>query len=149
MLYFPPQKAVLLISEREADAILGRILDSRRHSHFQIEFSFIHLTSAKRMLAIDEGTAAPSTSWLSTLNIFNRSLSVQSKESINIFPEPDVIAMLQLFNGETSYETNQQKTALALMLPAADAKKAALCFPVYRGVSHRIARSDLEIVCTS
>ena len=125
------KKVVLLISEREAKGILSSMqTDVKRQNEPWPRL--VHLSYAKEALEM-----SPS----------GRS-SMEGPTSYH--PKPlgaDFIAILQLFNGETSFGA-KAKAALKKLLSNTPSRKAAQLIPKMRGLGFMLSRSDLEDVCT-
>lgn len=60
-----------------------------------------------------------------------------------------VITMIQLFNGETTFETIEQKKSLHTILKEFTAKDAAVQLSNMRGLHLMMSRSDLDIECSN
>jgi hypothetical protein len=119
-----PLNFILLVSEYEADAILSMFWKKDPKSLNGLQF--INLSNLKRF----EET-------LLWKNIFQfKNISVAS------------LVLLQLFNGDTSFTSNEQKNCLkTLLLENKGSKDAMLALPSIRGLQFMVYRSDLELLC--
>eukprot|EP01034_Spumella_vulgaris_P031843 gene31843-39333_t len=122
-LYFTATKRVLLVSEREADAILTLMLKHKTQQGVQ----FIHLSDLHREYnALTVSTAANKT------------------------PIPPLTAfLLMLFNGDTTFPPGSKSASAmtATVKGKRAAQSAALKIPPSRGKSHLLPMSDLEATC--
>ena len=57
------------------------------------------------------------------------------------------LAALQLLAGETMYETEDRRAAIAMLLPSVEAKRAAYELVKLRGRGNMLMRSHLEEIC--
>jgi hypothetical protein len=55
--------------------------------------------------------------------------------------------VLQLFSGDTSYNTEQQKKCLKKILVQKESAQAILKIPELRGLNFMIYLSDLDVFC--
>jgi hypothetical protein len=114
----------LLLSEREADSILGLIW--------------------KRKGLPEKGPCLVNLAYLRLAKTHPPKLACRG------IPDPklpcSLLVTLQLFNGETAYLTEEQKACLQKMMVSSRAKLAALKIPVMRGLQHMVSHSDLEVV---
>lgn len=117
----------LLLSEREADQILKLFWDRKESSGYP---RFLNLAYARLRETSPAG-------------IEERKLCRSSLEL-----PMDVLVTLQLFAGDTSYETERQKGSLAEILRQNNARTAALLVAPMRGLQFFLLRSDLEVACT-
>jgi hypothetical protein len=123
LLVFPDQ-GVLLLSDREADAIL-ELMQGRPSSSppFLVHLSYVRLS------LVDPAR-----------------LKARGMTTTPGLPVATLVA-LQLFAGETAFATGEQQAALRRMLPDPKARNAALQLPGLRGLHLKVYRSDLERAC--
>lgn len=132
LLYFPTQDNLLLmLSEREADSILSLMWTKEgKAASERTGVRLIHLSYMRKDIPDD---ARINFSWA----ICNHELR---------FSEWRKVALIQLFNGDTTYNKHQKKN-LEIVLKEIAAKKAALLIPNMRGLQFNLPRSDLDIAC--
>ena len=132
LLCFP--NLILLISEREANGIIP-YMQKVTVDKIDAMPCLIHLTYAK------EALESPPSAW--------GPLCSEAKGPTSFHPKPlgaNVTAILQLFNGETTFG-KKSKAALSKLLSTIESRKAAQLIPRMRGLGFMLSRSDLEEVC--
>ena len=133
-LFFPVTQEVLLLSEREADAILEEQARLRHTEGIQSQGPILHLLSH----------AVPDRLSLACcLGACSRAL-VQTRP--NVSPSVGQILTLQLFNGETEYRSRDQREILHPMMRRQEKGARAICSA--RGREARLHKSDLEKACS-
>ena len=122
--------SILLLSEREADAILQLFWERGSSSQKKrgIEVQFVNLTYARLCHARPSAFTARGLTW-------------------GQIPSASLVG-LQLLAGETKFETDEQKDHVRAMTSTPSAKMAALKLPGMRGLQFMVSRSDLDIICT-
>eukprot|EP01034_Spumella_vulgaris_P044382 gene44382-55193_t len=127
-LYFTASKRVLLVSEREADAILTLMPSHRDQNSVQ----FIHLSDLLKEY--------------NTVNALSHNNIVTTA---NTQVSPLTAFLLMLFNGETNFPPNSKcaSAMTATLKGKRAAQSAALKIPPLRGKSHLLKMSDLEATC--
>jgi hypothetical protein len=122
--------SVLLVSEREADAI-KRLLAKQQGtwSLRKVTWSLLNLTHVRIAKATPE--------LASRLCLTHREANIVARN----------IVSLQLLEGETKYASEEQRQALMEHVDSAEAKRGALLLPVLRGKGVMVYRSDLERAC--
>ena len=127
----------LLLSEREANGILPYLQDTDSETLTQNpgHIRFMHLAYAK--LSLETSSAVQPSPY-----------PIHPTSFIPEKVDPTLIAILQLFNGETTY-SKQVRTALVALLDTIESRTAARGIPKLRGKESMLARSDLDEVCTS
>mmetsp|Transcript_14830 Transcript_14830/g.20325 ORF Transcript_14830/g.20325 Transcript_14830/m.20325 type:complete len:338 (+) Transcript_14830:118-1131(+) len=128
-LYFPLSKTLLLLSEREADAILTLLLRDKEKRSFQ----FVHLSDIRRVQH-----AIP----LSTSSIAASSATSDALPALTAF-------LMLLFNGDTCFPAGSTAAATmhSVLQGNVSAQLAALQIPVFRGNGHMVTMSNLEDAC--
>jgi hypothetical protein len=141
LIYIKGSKKVLLLSEREADAILSMYLNCKRNGDQLFKkIKFLHLSDIRSDVSfpIPEGGVEPTT----------------------VIPKMTAF-LLMLFNGDTDYpEGSPVAGAMNRTLNGRDnhgqqrvvdnltnRQAAALRLPFHRGKGRHITRSDLETAC--
>ena len=127
--------AVLLLSDREADALLQAAWCSLPRRSATAPPLLMHLCYAR---------SEPPPQWL-TVQAFPGGATLNMKGAHQM--SPDVLARLQLFNGEAMFGSAERVAAVAALLPSAASRDAALLLPSLRQLGHLVARSQLEGVC--
>jgi hypothetical protein len=120
-LYFSETDMVLLVSEREADAILAHL-----HSiGFRCSMRLVHLSDLRRA--------------------YNKSPIVAPTLSV---PLP-IAFLLMLFNGDTTFPSDSQSGVALLKALKGNraAQVAAKKIPALRGKAHMLSMSDIDTVC--
>jgi hypothetical protein len=150
-LFFPKSAEVLLLSERETDAVVELMYNAQAQSTASSSGAWLfHLSLVRR--AVD-GTVPGLRPEMMVLSAGRRRTGSFS------LPD-DILACLQLFAGDTVYATSAQKAALKAMLvpatppgaqgaagAAAPACDEPLRLVEMRGFSQCYPYSDLEQVC--
>ena len=119
--------SILLLSEREADAIL-ELFWKQPSSAASAQVDFVNLSYGRLKHT--------------RLGAFSA-----RKMTHNDVPVAALVG-IQLLAGETKFENQEQKDGLRHMLDKPAARLAAVKLPGYRGLQFMLARSDLEIICT-
>lgn len=130
IVFFPSDRSMLLVSEREADIILRKIPGARSRRRFEL----VDLTYCK--LAVSDPEA---------YRQLGPALPQQLPELL--LKDVENLVSVQLFAGDTKFTTPKQLDALRRMLSHHPrAREAVLKLPTYRGLQHCLPRSDLEKV---
>ena len=145
-----PSGELLLLSEREADAILALAWRSS---------AVIALPWGRDAAAAAAGTStrAGASSRLAFLNFFAARGDMPAvRASRPALSEAELnLGALQLFNGEVRFSAagsareaaTARKAAVAALLPSRDAKDAAPKMAAFRGARGTLEYSDLERIC--
>jgi hypothetical protein len=174
-LFFPQKNEVLLISEREADVLIGNFWENT-HSNVRAEHNgagpiLFHLSVIRN--GQDKVVDGLATDML-TLNLSNHSdgivpparltkyLMTRSKTDSSVpaetWLEDELLAEIQLFAGETVFSTESRRSALKGMLRQGNhqfgpqqQRLSSSAEPVFivemRGLSHCLPYSHLEQIC--
>lgn len=129
-IYFEDLNNVLLVSEREANSILSLMWDLRSKGAILSGVRFVHLAYAREAYKSNNIRSD-----CHSLSFYQGSI------------DAILIALLQLFNGETTFK-GKLEDALKEILAAKRAKIAAILLPHMRGLEHTLRMSELEITCT-
>ena len=139
-----PSGSALLLSEREADALLDaaaidKAASAAGSSAAPSVPSVLHLryTSEEDMTAAGGGQA----------RVELRGRTPTRAGALLAGLQCGAVVSMQLFNGETMFGYKRRKDAAAGLLPTAEARSAALGLATLRGNRHLLARSQLEEIC--
>jgi hypothetical protein len=131
-LYFPQSKRVLLLSEREADSITSTFARQLQGPRMFLSCGACHDVVFSHMFQAHLA--------------FNSDIEHQHIEPLRVLPV-DAFASLQLFSGESTFPTEEQKAHLReVAFASALAKQAAASLPSIRGLQDKFSRSDLELI---
>jgi hypothetical protein len=129
MLVFNKPNLVVLLSDREADAVL-QVIGKRTGPGFSyVNFSRVKQARKQNQARISLSIGAASLTW-SPLTMLE-----------------DTLAMLQLFNGETMYDTEYRRKQVELILEQRNARQAQTELILARGKSRHIFHSDFDAIC--
>jgi hypothetical protein len=136
----PCQEEILLVSDREADALVPVLREHKNASTVRL----MHLPYARGYGALDGGAGSSHDTkvrmpWLALPSLVN----------LEYVSSARALTRVQLFNGETSFRYPERVGELQAMLRDPDARMAALSLPVMRGNGKLIMSSDLEYACSS
>jgi len=132
LLVFKKTGGVVMLSEREADAIL-KLMHQRPRAHNN-NVMFVNLSYLRAAHNV-EGGAGNDEAWSPGQHV-TRHVPLQ------------MLVCLQLFAGETKFETTEQKECLNRIIgECASARAAALRFPAMRGQQFMVPISDLDVAC--
>jgi hypothetical protein len=132
MLVFSNPNVVVLLSDREADAVL-QVIGKRERSKC-LEFKYVNFSRVKQARKQNQAKTS--------LSIGATSLNWNPPTMLE-----DALAILQLFNGETMYDTEYRKVQVKKILKQTNACQAQAELIIARGKSRHIFHSDFDAIC--
>ena len=120
----------LLVSEYEADQIIGRVWEASSSTTKTCLISLVNFAYIRHLPG--SSTAAP---------------CLQLPQITKPVPDELTLTALQLFAGDTLYTTPERKEALRELVSNPKARQAALRPAALHGLQSMVSRSDLEQIC--